>query len=309
MNQWHIIGNIVSKNSEINTRNWQRKYQQLCIKRWLVANVISFVLQYLGLLLGTLMLPPSLLWFSTGVAVGLVFLRGYKILPGLFLGSFAAYHWAGSTIPLSVLYAGIHSLQAFCIVWLSHKINCYSLIFYRRAEFFKFLLLSACLTAVMSFIITYIYVQQLTSLSLWSLWRYWWLADFTGLLVFGLALTTWDAYIPEISGLRKTPWFPIVANFMLLIMAIIILAISSNSIIAGFSSLCILLLLFKISRSYHWPGAIMACFLLGLILSLASLINTPLFIHFSQARLLLQLGILSLMIVTVACLLDSGFRY
>lgn len=214
MDKWQIMQNQVAENLTTISPLKRQSFAQLCLKRALMANIIAGVLQYLGLMLATLLLPPSLLWFSAGVAVGMVFLRGYKILPGIYLGSFAAYLWAGSGYIMAFWAASLHTLQPLVLVWLSRQTQCLSLIFYETRSFLKFVILSALVTAVISFLLAYSAIQGL-SLQLWLLWRYWWLADFNGLIIFAIALVTWDGYLPELSFDLKKNLLP-VCDFLFL---------------------------------------------------------------------------------------------
>lgn len=299
MDQWQIMQNIVAKSAPTKLLVSRYSFQQLCLKRWFTANLISGVLQYLGLMLATLLLPPSLLWFSAGVAVGLVFLRGYKILPGIFLGSFAAYLWAGSTIYFALLAAILFTLQPLMVVWLSHKMQCYSLVFYQRKIFIKFLGISAVVTALISGILAYSYVQT-RGLQLWPLWQYWWLADLSGLLIFGIALVTWDAYIPELKTFKSKANIQVLIDFLGFSLASLVLVLTRSWMMVGITALVIIAIFaVRIRPNYHWPGVVLACFLLGLLLSLGSLLNAPLFNHVLNAGKVLQWGVLIFTITAI----------
>lgn len=288
MDKWQIMQNQVAENLTTISPLKRQSFAQLCLKRALMANIIAGVLQYLGLMLATLLLPPSLLWFSAGVAVGMVFLRGYKILPGIYLGSFAAYLWAGSGYIMAFWAASLHTLQPLVLVWLSRQTQCLSLIFYETRSFLKFVILSALVTAVISFLLAYSAIQGL-SLQLWLLWRYWWLADFNGLIIFAIALVTWDGYLPELSFDLKKNLLP-VCDFLFLCTMLIFLVLSTHLWMAALSAAIIAAIFYWRIRLYGWPGIVLGCFLLGLLLSLASMINAPLFVQY-HARPLLQLAI------------------
>src|SRR5258708_996631 len=87
--KWRPIASIVA---QYPANNLSRQYKSLVIKRWIAANAIAFLLLIICLMTSTLLPVPTLVWFASGTACGFTFLRGYRVLAGIWLGCFFAYY-------------------------------------------------------------------------------------------------------------------------------------------------------------------------------------------------------------------------
>lgn len=168
--------------------NFKRQYQFLVIKRLIAANLLCFLLQYIGLMISTLLASPNPVWFATGSASAMVFLRGYRVLPGIWLGCFVTYLLASHQFYLSLACATVFALQASLLTWMTHRFINPSLIFYHANRLIRFYILSGVLTAVAAFLLMYVCHQA------YDLFFYWWLANWNGVLIVAIAWVTTDSF-------------------------------------------------------------------------------------------------------------------
>ena len=87
----------------------------------LAAGLCYFALARLGLMLALINPSATPIWPATGFAVAVVLLWGYRLLPAIFAGAFAAnLITAGSLLSSAVIALG-NSLEAFIIVWMVNR--------------------------------------------------------------------------------------------------------------------------------------------------------------------------------------------
>lgn len=291
--KWQSMLTIVNQYSQLlpsNTRtNQAQQFKKLVRKRLLAENILVFLLQYIGLKLSTLTLHPSPLWLATGTACAYLFLRGYSVLPGVWLGSFLGFYLEKIGFLLALDCATVLTLQGFLLLWFSYRYLSPTLIFNHLPMFIKFIVYTALLTALASFMLIFICYSSLLSHkdTLFQHWLQWWLANFNAILIFSCALLTWDAYFADFYAVKQ--WKSIAMLFGLLLFFIIGLIFSHTPASTTFMALSILLITVFISAKFGWCGAITAAFLSGILLCFAGFFDAVLFSTYSTAVTLLLL--------------------
>lgn len=183
--KWRRILSIIAQYPVIDLR---RQYQNLVIKRLIIANVLAFFLQYVCLMTTTLFSVPTLIWFAPGTACALTFLRGYRVLPGIGLGCFFTYYLASQKLALSCICATVFVTQTLLLTWITRRYINPSLVFYKANKLLAFILCSGILTAIASFTLIWICAQP------YGLWPQWWLANFNGVLIVSIVWVTTDTF-------------------------------------------------------------------------------------------------------------------
>ncbi len=297
--KWRRMSEIVaSQQPLISPAAQTRQFNLLRLKRFIALNFIMMALQYAGLAISTLVSPNFPMWFASGVACGLIFMYGPRILPGIWLGSFLAYFFlkAGVVQPPFV-YATIFALQAWLLLWLSYRYVTPTLLFYTRTTFFKFILLSAILTAVTTLTLElFSHLAFNNPQSSFMLWLQWWLANLVGLLIFSFALITADSYFPQFALLRRKS-ITVYVYYAILIMLAASVLFSHNLLITSCLALATLIVHMIISLRYNWCGMVASAFILGILLSFGALLEAPLFTVGFESTTFIYLKILLLLAV------------
>lgn len=183
--KWRRISSIIAQYPAINLVS---QYKYLVIKRLLVGNIFACLLQYICLTTSTLLSTTSVAWLATGAACGMLFLRGYRVLTGIWLGCFFAYDLASHQLILSCQCATVFAIQAYLLTWITRRYMSPSLVFYHAHKLLIFSLISGGLTAITSFILIWLCGKPL------SLWLEWWLANVNGVLIVSIAWVATDTF-------------------------------------------------------------------------------------------------------------------
>jgi integral membrane sensor domain MASE1 len=304
--KWHQMQLIVNQNSKILHHDLVWQFKKLFLLRLLTANIFIFILQYIGLNLSTLSQNLSPLWFATGTSCAYLFLRGYSIIPGIWLGTFSAYYLAKAGFLVSIGCATVLSLQAVLLVWFCHRYLSPTLIFYRLRMFVTFIIYTAILTCIVSFMLICICYLSLSHADApFQLWLQWWLANFNAILIFSCMLITFDAYFLDFYGVK-----PLKRTYILfaLLLIIIIMLIFNHTLVSTIClALLIMLLTIYISIQFGWCGGITAAFLSGMLLCFAGFSGADVFSSSSVSvtLLLLQLFLCANTIIG----LSAAIRY
>lgn len=168
-------------------------FKRLVITRLLAENILLLLLQLMGMKFCVLANPPLPVDFAAGTAAAFIFMRGYSILPGIWLGSFLACVFSGWALIHSSLLASAYTLQTGVLFFLCLRYISPGLVFLQTKLFLRYVLLCALLSLVFSPILVY------------------WQANLAGLIIITLAITNWDMYFPEIKHWRKLPDFTMMA--------------------------------------------------------------------------------------------------
>lgn len=310
--KWNPLLLIVNQHSQLLQPNLARQLKKLFLQRLLTENLFVFIIQYIGLNLGTISLYSSPLWFATGTSCAYLFLRSYSVLPGIWLGTFFAYLLAKSGFIVAFCCASVLCLQAVLLLWFCHQYISPTLIFYRLKKFVTFIAYITVLTGIASFMLLCICYSSISHAdSLLHLWFQWWIANFNGILIFSCALITFDTCFLDLYS--KKQWKSTSLLFGLFFLLIIAFIYSHTPTSTTCLALLIILSTFSFSAHFGWCGAIGAAFLLGVVLCFAGLFNTALFSTYSASMtlLLLQLflcvnTIIGLSIAIVTSQYDKG---
>ncbi len=260
----------------------KQEYYGLVLRRFLFHNWVVFFLQYAGLLFTTLASTASPVWFAGGTGCAFIFLRGYQVVPGLWLGSLLAYHSAGLSVGRASLCALVLALQALLLVKLCYRSSILSLAFFQRSGFYLFLAYSAVVTSVASALLTLLCVPLLQHPSTYTtVFLEWWLANFNGSVLVSCALFTWDAFVPDLRKLKQAAKAKLALIFAAWILLSGFFLVSTALQELLLPALLLALSLALVGRIYRWCGVLAALFLLAFFMSVAAFFNMPLF--FMQA--------------------------
>jgi integral membrane sensor domain MASE1 len=280
---WQSMLNIV-------TQSGMAPYSDLAFKRLiryrlLTENVFAFLLQYAGLTLTTVTSQPFPIWFAPGVALGFLFMRGYTILPGIWLGGLLAYYLASAPLSVAMACTSIFTLQTALLLWISYRYISPTLIFNSRSLFMRFMFCSAAITAISSLLLVMVCFHHIEALKQYGLT--WWLANVDSLFVFGLAIATWDYYFAEVNHLVHIHKPRLLITYGCAI-ALIMAFLFAKSFIASITLACLILsVTLAISRLFKWCGSVSALFLLGLFMTLSAFLMPPLHLHIEQILIIL----------------------
>jgi hypothetical protein len=278
--QWHQMMTIVNQNLEIIQPQLNQQFKKLSLQRFLMVNILVFFIQYGGLNLSTLSLNAFPLWFATGTGCAYLFLRGYNVLPGIFLGNFFAYYLATTNFSLALGCASLLTVQALLLLWFNYRylLNP-SLIFYQLKEFIQFLLYTTILTALVSSLLLFIcYPSMPPTKPLFVIGLQWWLANLNGILIFSTAMISWDAYFPQYDSIKQTSKGQL-SLYILLVFSVIVFSFSSAPKAATLFALVNVLLTLIISIRLGWYGTIAAVTLSGILFNFAVFMNAPVFFN------------------------------
>jgi integral membrane sensor domain MASE1 len=180
--------------------------------KWLtpLAQLLAVAVGYslaakLGLSLAFINASVSPVWPATGVAIAAVWLLGYRVAPGIFLGALFV-NLLGRSLPVSTGIAAGSTLEALAAVYLLRHYVGTCNPFSRAGDFVKFVLLGPIISTTFSATIGNLSLC-LGGAEAWgsfgALWITWWLGDGVGaLLVVPLVLSWFTTPAKEISPRR-----------------------------------------------------------------------------------------------------------
>src|SRR3990167_355979 len=255
--KWQQMLSVVNQHPNLSQFNPTSQFKHMALQRMFAENILVFFLQYIGLMFTTLTPQPMPIWFASGTACGFIFLRGYSVLPGIWLGSLLAYHLASHQSILALTSASLLTLQACLLLWLNYRYISPTLLFPARSTLGKFIFASGLVTALSS----YLLAQFCHS----PHWLTWWLANWNGILVLGCALVMLDSYFPQIDYLKKLDRRKLITSYTS-IFAFVIGFIITSSRWLPFATVPIIIWLRKY---YGQCGAMAGVFLFSFCISLA----------------------------------------
>lgn len=279
--KWQPMLAIVNQHPALTLQNPKRRSLQLYLRRLFTENILVILLQYTGLTISMLVSPNSPAWLASGTACAFIFLRGISITPGIWLGTFLAYYSANTSAGLAIVIASLFAFQAVALLWVSIRYINPILIFYHRWQYVKFILYASAVTAFIS--LGWVSLSQ--PILTVDLWLQAWLANLNGILVIAFALAVWDAYFPELESFGQLS-LPLIAITYGTLLVVMIAYLGNVLPFIGFAAIAWLLVII-ISQLFGWCGVVNAIFLLGMLLTLAAFVGTPLFAnHFSITALI-----------------------
>jgi hypothetical protein len=283
---------LINKKQTLLQTELTDQFKKMVLQRIIAANILAFLIQYIGLRMSTLDSLFAPLWIASGTACALIFLRGTRVLPGIGLGSGFAYYFANCSSFQAMLCASLLTLQAYVLLRLSYRYVHPTLVFYQRNLFITFILLSTIITATSSYFLTIITYSSIQSdFTRTQIWLLWWFANLNGLIIFSCSIMTWDAYFPQTYQVKKQ-LYSLMSYFGPMILLSLILLFPHHLLLTLILSFLLFSLTLAISRKFKWCGIIAALFIQGLILSIATFCMPTIIPSNFQSVLSLQLFIL-----------------
>lgn len=276
--KWKKIQALIPEHSISEQKKLMRDNQKLKWIRLLSNNFLILLIQYSGINLIIMSLNSPIIVFATGTALGYLFLRGFSILPGLFIGNFMAYYLAKAGFIPAMAYASVISIQALLILWINHRNGNPSLIFNDRIKYLRFIGEAMVITAGLSLVFQYINFFAIPQYQIsWFSWMQIWLAHLSAVLIFACAFITWDACCIGKSVLSCGQKIILGGLFLLLCSMTLASSLStqmSQIVILGVLSLMVTM---GIAIKFSWPETITAVSLIAICLYIADLLQEPAF--------------------------------
>lgn len=185
--------------------------------RFIAENCLIFFLQYSGLLFSVFTVKPLPFCLATGTSCAFIFMRGYYIVPGIFLGTVGAFFLTFHNLVGALIWGLAYSCQAVALFWVTQQFIYPTLIFYNKRMLVKFILLSCLITGITSFITLALFPWT------FSLMLIVWLTHLNGLFIISTGLVTLDVYFPTFSETAKYDK-RVINHFILLVIALLTIA-------------------------------------------------------------------------------------
>jgi two-component system, cell cycle sensor histidine kinase and response regulator CckA len=170
------------------TRRWHTSASILALAAF------YFCASKFGLSLAFVHASATAVWPSSGIALAVLLLWGYRLWPGIFLGAFLVNITTQGSVATTLGVAAGNTLEALLGAWFVNRFAGGLKAFERARNIFKFVLLAAILSTALSATI------GVTSLSLggfaqWdqypAIWLTWYLGDMVGDLIVAPLLVIW----------------------------------------------------------------------------------------------------------------------
>lgn len=258
---------IISQQTALPTKSF--RYNKLYLTRLISENILLILLQYMGLMISALSTSQPTIWFASGTACGLLFMRGYTITPGIWIGTFIAYSLAHTSFSISLIHASVFTLQSILLLYAVQRLISPTLLFYQLETFIKFIAITLLLS-----IFTCACLIPIASLTIWLSSV---AANFAGITIVASALVTWDMYFPSLQQLSKRDIIKFSIPHIFYFMSIVALLCSVQTAYIILFAFMTLPLSIIISLQQGWCGAILASFSFALLFCLGNYLNLPLF--------------------------------
>lgn len=264
------LENILQHYPKTSFGNLKIAFQRLFTLRRISENILVLLLQYMGLMLHSLSTYPFLFSPASGTACAFIFLRGYSIMPGIWLGSFfACFLSLSHHLIFCLALATLHTLQAFLLLILCYRFITPTLIFYQLSMFLRFIFLTNAITFCFSCVLCFFYKILFNIILSTSALIYFWLSNLNGILIIAIALATWDAFFEKIVSKLSL-------RVALLLLCLFLLILSSLKFFAFvfiyYLTLSLLFTIF-ISINYGWLGAVAFILLFNSVINLIALMG------------------------------------
>ena len=153
-----------------------------------------FALARLGLMLALINPSATPIWPATGFAVAVVLLWGYRLIPAIFAGAFAANILTAGSLVTSAAIAAGNSLEALIIAGLVARWSNGRDTFARPLGVAKFSLIALAPGTMVSATVG-VGALSAAGFAPWdqfsTIWMTWWLGDVTGALLFTPFVVLW----------------------------------------------------------------------------------------------------------------------
>ncbi|HXG48204.1 MAG TPA: MASE1 domain-containing protein [Methylomirabilota bacterium] len=169
---------------------------------WGGVGAVYFAAARLGLMFAFVEQKVTLIWPPTGVALAALLVFGWRALPGVAIGAFAANVSAGSPLVFCLAASIGNSLEALTGAWLLRRLRFRNEL--DRVRDVASLTVGSAVVSTMVSATIGVAGLCLAGVAPWSaygsIWRGWWLGDAMGALLFAPALLTWAS-----GGVRGWP--------------------------------------------------------------------------------------------------------
>lgn len=266
--KWHDLLAIVNQYPNFQKNKFVNEQFKLVAIRFITENIFIFLLQYTGLMFSTLSTGMNPVWISSGTACAFLLLRGYAILPGIWLGTFFAFY-PNTTFISALIAASIFTLQPCLILILTYRLmKCPMPNISSGRSVCAFMLICVLTSAISSVLLISIFHTNHPV----SSFLQWWLANFSGTIVYTIAIITWDTYFSdEVYPQSKSIYF-------ILVIMTILMCCSTSPVMIMLYAFSIIFLI-SICHYYHGHISTIACItLLTTTISTMSYIGTAAFI-------------------------------
>lgn len=246
----------------------------------LILAVAYFFVARIGLLLSFPKSELIPLWIPTGIAIGMVFLGGRKYLVSVFLGSWGLYFTTMAPTVLSLLYAGINTLEAFIGWWLFIRSGNFNYSLRTTKDVSAFFIFSAVVNTAISALLGTIIIC-LANPELWniaqSLFLSWMFGNFTGALVVAPLLFVFGSGIQRLTR-EEVITFVLLNLFLVAVAGYLFSGELYNYAIAY------VLFPFTIWSVYRFRqlGAVVSTFLIGISAAISARTGSGVFIGKTQ---------------------------
>lgn len=192
--------------------------RQTVIAQVLLLAVGYFFAAKAGLLLAFVHGSVTTVWPASGIALAAVLHFGWRILPGVALGAFAANIAATGVPVLTALGIALgNSLEAAAGVFLLRRLAHFSPALERMRDLLALILFGALLNSVLGATVgsTSLYLSGLlTAENYWRVWNVWLAGDAMGILIVAPVILCWlERPLP---AYEREQWLELTALFLLL---------------------------------------------------------------------------------------------
>ncbi|MBN8220498.1 MAG: EAL domain-containing protein [Spirochaetes bacterium] len=138
-------------------------------------------------------------WPPTGIALAAMLLGGWRYLPLVFAGAFAANFWAGIPWWIALVFAAANALQAALGYLLLAYLRPVGLQLNRARDYFKIFLYGGIFAPLPSALIsaTALHLAHLTSETWLQNFQFWWMGDSLGIIVLTPLILIWRRLEPH----------------------------------------------------------------------------------------------------------------
>ncbi len=168
------------------------------------AAICYFALARFGLMLALINPSATPIWPATGFAVAVILVWGYRLIPAIFAGAFAANALTAGSLATSAAIAAGNSLEALIIVWMVNRWSHGRDTFARPMGVALFASIALTPGTMVSATIG-VGALSIAGFAPWdnfaAIWMTWWLGDVTGALLFAPFVVLW---VDEGRGIFRT---------------------------------------------------------------------------------------------------------
>ncbi|MEK6898724.1 MAG: MASE1 domain-containing protein [Nanoarchaeota archaeon] len=179
--------------------------------------VIYFFAGKLGLSLAYLNESASPVWFSSGIAVVVMVLFGYRFLPSIFIGAFLVNFTTTPSIPVSIGIAIGNTLEAGIAGYLINRFAGGKEVFIKTKTAWKFFFIAivAPIISALIGISSLIYGNYLDKNQAFSVGLTWWIGDVMGIIILFTLILALYHKVPV--HIKKKRYLELTISFVILI--------------------------------------------------------------------------------------------